>query len=251
MSLASRRKCDNADGSLKSRFLYADARMPVAVEADGQTYYLACDQVGSLRAVADANGTVVKAVTYDSFGNVLEDSNENLTVLFGFAGGLYDADAGLVRFGFRDYDAEAGRWTAKDPIGFKGGDGDLYGYCSGEPVNWVDIDGKFPRNFFLPDHWYMDREIRIWDSAFRNLPKYVISGTVEVFNNCSHCTVTCTVEVGVPAAAMNMAIGEISNIGVKTIVYMDLERAMSLYGNVSLATTVGFIAWFSYMCTSG
>ncbi len=102
----------NADGSLKSRFLYADARMPVAMEADGQTYYLACDQVGSLRAVANASGTVVKTVTYDSFGNVLEDSNETLAVPFGFAGGLYDADTGLVRFGYRDYQAEVGRWTS-------------------------------------------------------------------------------------------------------------------------------------------
>ena len=132
----------NADGSLKSRFLYADARMPVAMETGGQTYYLACDQVGSLRAVADASGTVVKTVTYDSFGNVLEDSNESLAVPFGFAGGLYDADTGLVRFGYRDYDAEVGRWTAKDPIGFGGGDSDLYGYCGGDPVDSVDINGK-------------------------------------------------------------------------------------------------------------
>ena len=73
----------------------------------------------------DASGTVVKTVTYDSFGNVLEDSNETLTMPFGFAGGLHDADAGLVRFGFRDYDAEVGRWTAKDPIGFGGGVSDL------------------------------------------------------------------------------------------------------------------------------
>ncbi len=131
----------NADGSLKSRFLYADARMPVAMETGGQTYYLAHDQVGSLRAVIDANGTVVKTVTYDSFGNMLNDSNENFTVPFGFAGGLYDADAGLVRFGFRDYDAEVGRWTAKDPIGFGGGVSDLYGYCVDDPISWIELEG--------------------------------------------------------------------------------------------------------------
>lgn len=36
--------------------------------------------------------------------------------------GLYDQHTGLVRFGARDYDAETGRSTTKDPIGFDGGD---------------------------------------------------------------------------------------------------------------------------------
>jgi RHS repeat-associated protein len=59
-------------------------------------------------------------------------------VPFGFAGGLADSDTGLVRFGYRDYDPDTGRWTAKDPIGFAGGDTDLYGYVKSNPVNLVD-----------------------------------------------------------------------------------------------------------------
>ena len=60
---------------------------------------------------------------------------------FAFAGGLYDRHTGLVRFGARDYDPETGRWTAKDPIGFGGGDANLYGYVVGDPVNLVDPSG--------------------------------------------------------------------------------------------------------------
>jgi len=60
---------------------------------------------------------------------------------FGYAGGLYDAATGLVRFGARDYDAEVGRWTSKDPIGFGGG-GSFFVYVGGEPVNRVDIAGE-------------------------------------------------------------------------------------------------------------
>jgi len=56
-------------------------------------------------------------------------------------GGLYDTDTQLTRFGYRDYDATTGKWTAKDPIGFSGGDSNLYGYVLGDPVNFVDPSG--------------------------------------------------------------------------------------------------------------
>jgi len=115
--------------------------MPVAMTSGGIRYYLAYDQVGSLNAVADGSGSVVKRIIYDSFGNVLEDSNPGFSLPFGFAGGLFDRDTGLVRFGYREYDPEVGRWTAKDPIGFAGGDTDLYGYVLNDPVNWIDPFG--------------------------------------------------------------------------------------------------------------
>ena len=64
-----------------------------------------------------------------------------LGINFGFAGGLYDQDTKLTRFGYRDYDAETGKWTAKDPIRFSGGDVNLYGYVLNDPVNFVDPEG--------------------------------------------------------------------------------------------------------------
>jgi RHS repeat-associated protein len=51
---------------------------------------------------------------------------------------LHDRDTGLVRFGFRDYDPDTSRWTAKDPILFAGGNVDLYGYVLSDPINWLD-----------------------------------------------------------------------------------------------------------------
>lgn len=56
---------------------------------------------------------------------------------------MYDADTGLTRFGARDYDAQTGRWTSKDPIRFGGGDSNLYGYVLGDPVNFIDPTGQF------------------------------------------------------------------------------------------------------------
>ncbi|MEW4368192.1 RHS repeat-associated core domain-containing protein [Aliikangiella sp. GXAS 306] len=55
--------------------------------------------------------------------------------------GIYDRDTGLTRFGARDYDPQAGRWTSKDPIGFAGGDSNIYGYVFSDPVNGIDPNG--------------------------------------------------------------------------------------------------------------
>jgi len=138
----------DGSGALTARFEYADGRLPVAMTKGSTRYFLVYDQVGSLRAVLDSAGAVVKTVDYDSFGNVIADSNSAFAVPFGFAGGLFDSDTGLTRFGYRDYDADVGRWTAKDPIGFEGGDTDLYGYVVGDPVNGVD-----PEGLLLAESW--------------------------------------------------------------------------------------------------
>jgi RHS repeat-associated protein len=87
-----------------------------------------------------ATGFVAQHLEYDEFGQVLLETNPGFQP-FGFAGGLYDPQTHLVRFGARDYDTETGRWTAKDPIGFAGGDTNLYAYVGNDPVNRVDPTG--------------------------------------------------------------------------------------------------------------
>jgi RHS repeat-associated protein len=88
---------------------------------------------------------VVQRRDYDEFGVVadvlLPDST--LVLPFGFAGGLYDGDTGLVRFGARDYDAETGRWLAKDPRLLRGGV-NLYVYVGDDPVGLIDPTGQGP-----------------------------------------------------------------------------------------------------------
>ena len=131
----------DANDNILIRFQYADSRLPVAMESGGATYYLAYDQVGSLRLVTDVSGNVIKALDYDSFGNIIQDTDPLFDMPFSFAGGMIDTDTGLIRFGFREYCPEIGRWTAKDPILFLGGSSDLYGYCVNDPINWVDKSG--------------------------------------------------------------------------------------------------------------
>ena len=136
---------------LRMRFEYGEARMPYAMEKDGSRYYFVHDHLGSPTAVIDVAGNVVKAIQYDSFGNVVSDTAPHFRIPFGFAGGLYDPETGLIRFGFRDYDPDIGRWTAKDPILFASGTTDLYGYCLNDPVNLVDPLGLYSFQQFLRD----------------------------------------------------------------------------------------------------
>jgi RHS repeat-associated protein len=116
----------------------------------GVTYRIITDHLGSPRlAVNTATGAIAQRIDYDEFGAVVMDTNPGFQP-FGFAGGIYDTQTGLVRFGARDYDPVTGRWTAKDPILFAGGDTNLYGYVLNDPVNFIDPDGLAPRRCLSP-----------------------------------------------------------------------------------------------------
>ena len=134
----------DGSGTVTARFVYGSREnVPEYMVKSGVTYRLISDPLGSVRLVVDtATGAIVQRLDYDAFGQILMDTNPGFQP-FGFAGGLYDHDSKLTRFGVRDYDAETGRWTAKDPIRFEGGDANLYGYVLGDPVNTIDPKGEF------------------------------------------------------------------------------------------------------------
>lgn len=129
-------------GVVVSRFVYGTRpNVPEYLIRGGVTYRIVSDHLGSPRAIVDtATGNVVQRMDFHAFGEIIQDSNPDWQP-FGFAGGLYDPDTGLVRFGARDYDPQTGRWTAKDPIGFEGGDSNLYAYSGNDPINFMDPTG--------------------------------------------------------------------------------------------------------------
>ena len=133
----------DGSGAVVARFVYGEqVNVPEAMIKGGVTYRIMTDPLGSPRIVVDpATGAVAQQMDYDEFGRVVLDTNPGFQP-FGFAGGLYDADTGLVRFGARDYDPEVGRWTAKDPLLFDGGDTNLYAYAGNDPVNNQDPRGE-------------------------------------------------------------------------------------------------------------
>ncbi len=128
-------------GNVVARYTYAGGgNAPALIEKGGATYRVVKDHLGSVRLVVDvATGSVVQELEYDSWGRVLVDTNPGWQP-FGYAGGLYDADTGLVRFGAREYDAETGRWLTKDAHRFSDTH-NLYEYASSHPVDSRDPTG--------------------------------------------------------------------------------------------------------------
>jgi len=132
----------DGSGDVVARFVYGTkAHVPDYMVKGGITYRIVSDHLGSVRLVINTtDGSVAQRMSYDEFGVVLEDSNPGFQP-FGYAGGIYDRDTALMRFGARDNDAVSGRWTAKDPIGFQGGDNNLYAYALSDPANATDPSG--------------------------------------------------------------------------------------------------------------
>lgn len=142
-----------------SRFVYAThVNVPDYMVKGGATYRIITDHLGSPRMVVDVTtGNVAEALVYDEFGRVVGDTSPGFQP-FGFAGGLYDQDTGLERFGARDYLAGLGRWTAKDSAGFLGGS-NRFVWADGDPVNWLDVNArmKLPADpSQLPPDWTVD-----------------------------------------------------------------------------------------------
>ena len=131
----------DGSGAVVARFVYGTRiNVPAYMERGGATYRLLTDHLGSVRLVVNTTtGAIAQRMDYDEFGQVTLDTTPGFQP-FGFAGGLYDSDTKLMRFGARDYDAFTGRWTTKDPIGLVAGP-NLYLYVEGNPATLTDPMG--------------------------------------------------------------------------------------------------------------
>ena len=160
--------CRDHEQGLEFQFSYADRHCPEKVSirrlsnnanniweklnknpSESLELFCGCDQVGSLKRLADAAGNEIKYVNYDSFGNIVEETFPELGLPLGFASGLWDHESGLIRFGRRDYDPYIGRFLCPDPLGDTGGDHDPYDYCVDDPISYHDPNGLWTKATFV------------------------------------------------------------------------------------------------------
>ena len=93
------------------------------------------------------------------------------TERYGWLGGnqrATDAASGIILMGVRLYNTVTGRFLQVDPV--YGGNANAYDYCSGDPINHFDLDGRYGYSFTYRigwNYWLSSKTLmRIVRSAF-------------------------------------------------------------------------------------
>ncbi|MFQ3594036.1 MAG: RHS repeat-associated core domain-containing protein, partial [Gemmataceae bacterium] len=133
------------------------------VAAGGTTAWYLRDNINSVRQVVSPTGTVLDAVTYDSFGNILSETNPANGDRFKYTGREYDAELGIYYYRARYYDPATGRFLGEDPLGFAAGDANFYRYVGNQPTGRID-----PMGLDWSDRvagWIGVDNVRSWDNV--------------------------------------------------------------------------------------
>jgi len=113
---------------------------PLFMRQGGQFYFYQNDALGTPKMITSAAGAVVWSAVYDAFGQAqvgISIVTNNLRL----PGQYYDAETGLHYNFQRYYDPTVGRFISEDPLGFGGGDVNLYTYTGNRPISLSDPSG--------------------------------------------------------------------------------------------------------------
>ena len=129
---------------------------------DREYHYYLKDHQGNNRVLVNKNGGVEEINHYYPFGGVFA-SEENVQP-YKYNGKELDTKKGLnwYDYGARQYDAALGRWHKIDPMTEKYYSVSPYAYCSSNPVNAIDYQGKLVI-FINGMHWGDGKSNRYWD----------------------------------------------------------------------------------------
>lgn len=100
------------------------------------------DQQGSVRVLLDDAGNAINQISYDSFGNITNETDPTVDFRFAYTGRELDSETGQYYYRARYYDPATGRFINEDLIGFEGGDTNLYRYVGNSPTLYVDPSGE-------------------------------------------------------------------------------------------------------------
>lgn len=135
---------ESGSSTLSKRYLHGLETDQILAQEDSnnQVLWLLGDHIGTVRDLVNNSGEVVNHLTYDSFGNLVQQTNPTANTRYQFTGREFDEATGLYYYRARYYDSKIGRFISEDPIGFGGGDTNLYGYVGNSPIQFTDPLGK-------------------------------------------------------------------------------------------------------------
>lgn len=107
---------------------------------NGSQRTLLTDALGSAIALTNSSGSVETEYTYEPFGST-SASGTSSSNSAQFTGRENDA-TGLYYYRARYYSPSLQRFISEDPIGFSGGDKNLYAYVGNSPTNFTDPSGN-------------------------------------------------------------------------------------------------------------
>jgi RHS repeat-associated protein len=133
----------NGSGTLLTRYLSGPAidEIFARTSSGGTSAWYLPDRLGSVRDIANTSGTVIDHVVYDSYGNIVTETNASNGDRFKFTGMEFDAAIGQYYDHARWYGPAVGRFAQRDPKGFAAGDGTLYRYVANRPIDLIDTSG--------------------------------------------------------------------------------------------------------------
>jgi RHS repeat-associated protein len=111
------------------------------VNASGTTQWFLTDNINSIRQIVSASGSVLDAITYDPYGNIVNQISPANAPRFMFTGGAYDSISDSYLDGAREENPVDGRWLSQDPMGFSASDTNLYRYVNNKPTYAIDPTG--------------------------------------------------------------------------------------------------------------
>jgi len=138
------------------------------------------DPLGSSVALVDDTGTLQTQYTYDPFGNTTTtgaaSSNSSKYT------GREDDGTGLYYYRARYYSPSLQRFISEDPIGFGGGDANLYAYVGNDPVNSGDPSGLCAQRKFRPAE-ESDILVVAHSESFDRILDQLIAAILDIANN--------------------------------------------------------------------